>query len=92
MLYLLPASFILLFIITYTVSKAYKEAIQERNFYKEYPYDKVKNYFKTHEVSEVNLTASNGKDGLNLIKDHQDEYDSKDCFIFHLNNSITMYV
>ena len=35
LLYLLPASFILLFIITYTVSKAYKEAIQERNFYKE---------------------------------------------------------
>ena len=41
----------------------------------EYIVGKVKNYFKTHEVSEVNLTASNGKDGLNLIKDHQDEYD-----------------
>lgn len=41
----------------------------------DYIVNKVKNYFSSHEVISVNLTANNGKDGLDLVLNHQDEYD-----------------
>ena len=41
----------------------------------EYIVSKVKNYFSKHEVIKLVLTAVDGKKGLNLAINHQNEYD-----------------